>query len=209
MPAPETDNADYWETRYRERRGQWSGKPNALLVDAIADLHPGTALDLGCGEGGDAIWLAAQGWTVTAVDVAQTALAFGAEQAAAAGVGAAISWERHDLAESFPTGAFDLVSSCYLQSPIDMPRAEMLRASAGGVAPGGTLLIIGHTGRPHGPQGHDHPDMPTPGEVLASLALPPEAWQVVRSEVVDRHVTRPDGSTGTHQDGILRVTRLA
>nr|MBA3306829.1 methyltransferase domain-containing protein [Thermoleophilaceae bacterium] len=85
-------SARFWEDFYRERPAAWSRKPNSLLVEEVSDLTPGTALDLGCGQGGDAIWLASLGWQVTAADVSATALAFAADRAAAAGVTEAIEW---------------------------------------------------------------------------------------------------------------------
>ena len=121
----------FWEDFYGGER-RWSGKPNAALVEEVADLEPGTALDLGCGEGGDAIWLAAQGWTVTATDISQTALDIAARHAAEAGV--TVSWERHDLAETQPAGSFDLVTTSFLHSKVELPRAQILRAAAGAVA---------------------------------------------------------------------------
>ena len=92
----------YWEDFYGGER-RWSGKPNAALVEEVADLEPGTALDLGCGEGGDAIWLAAQGWTVTATDISQTALDIAARHAAEAGV--TVSWQRTTLPSRSRRGA--------------------------------------------------------------------------------------------------------
>jgi 2-polyprenyl-3-methyl-5-hydroxy-6-metoxy-1,4-benzoquinol methylase len=111
----------FWEDHYRRRGRVWSGRPNPVLVDVVGSLPPGTALDLGCGEGGDAIWLAQQGWSVRAVDVSATALDRASADAATAGVADRIDFQRHDLALTFPSGAFDLVSAQYLHSPIEFP----------------------------------------------------------------------------------------
>src|SRR5690349_9569016 len=92
--------AAWWEERYASGAMRWSGKPNDLLVGEVEGLGPGTALDLGCGTGGDAIWLASLGWEVTAVDIAPAALSQAAEHAAEAGVAERISWERHDFEET-------------------------------------------------------------------------------------------------------------
>lgn len=200
--------AEYWEARYAGKRGQWSGNPNALLVGEVEAMAPGTALDLGCGEGGDAIWLARLGWQVTAVDIAESALSYGAEHAAEAGVGGAITWERHDLSESMPAGPFDLVSACYLQSPVELPRGEVLRAAADRVAPGGTLLIVGHSGWPAWMTPMEGVHLPKADEVLADLALPESAWRVERAADVDRVHEQPDGAPGTRPDSVLRLTRL-
>nr|MDT0664919.1 methyltransferase domain-containing protein [Micromonospora sp. DSM 115978] len=86
----------YWEDRYQQPHSHWSGKANLVLVDVVGGLRPGAALDLGCGDGSDAIWLATQGWRVTSVDISATALARAAERAEADGV-TGIDWQRHDL----------------------------------------------------------------------------------------------------------------
>ncbi|HEX3650002.1 MAG TPA: class I SAM-dependent methyltransferase, partial [Pseudonocardiaceae bacterium] len=95
----------FWEGFYQERDAIWSGRPNPLLVREIGSLQPGSVLDLGCGEGADAVWLARQGWRVTAVDISATALERAAGHADAAGVGDRIEWVRHDLSRSVPTGS--------------------------------------------------------------------------------------------------------
>src|SRR3954452_13968998 len=104
----------FWEERYRYQSAIWSGRPNWVLVAEIADASPGTALDVGCGEGGDAIWLAQQGWTVTAVDFATVALESGATRAATLGLGDRIRWLHADLNQWQPEEMYDLVSCQYL-----------------------------------------------------------------------------------------------
>lgn len=203
-----TVGQEYWEPFYRDGRAAWSGNPNELIVGEVADLAPGTALDLGCGQGDDAIWLASQGWKVTAVDVSATAVALGADRAAAAGVAEAIEWQRHDLAVSFPSGNFDLVSCAYLHSLVDLPREQILRSAAAAVAPGGTLLVVGHEGVPTWRK-HDHElHFPTPLEVLGDLALTDGYWAVRRNESVTRQMASPDGEPGSRIDNVLNVRRL-
>lgn len=170
---------DFWETFYAEGRGRWSGRVNTSLAAEAADLPPGRALDLGCGQGADAIWLAQRGWTVTGVDVSGEALRVAAEAAQDAGVAEAITWERRDLADGLPAGPFDLVTSAYLHSPVELPRAEILRAAADAVAPGGTLLTIAHARSPE----HHHDDLPTLEELEAELAAATGGWKVVTSEL--------------------------
>jgi len=130
----------FWERSYRECERGWSGEANAYLVKVAGPLPLGTALELGCGEGGDAVWLAGRGWWVTAVDVSATALKRAATRAAAAGVADRVDVQRHDLAQTFPAGAFDLVSALYLHSPVEFPRDGVLQAAARAVAPGGVPL---------------------------------------------------------------------
>ncbi|MEV5507186.1 SAM-dependent methyltransferase [Streptomyces orinoci] len=203
----------FWEDFYRDPDRPHSpvGKLNALLVAEAGSLTPGTALDLGCAEGSDAIWLARQGWRVTAVDVSGTALGRAAERAADAGVAELIDWQRHDLSESFPSGEFDLVSAQFLHSPDDHDgrRESILRRAAQAVAPGGVLLISGHAGWPS--WNHEPPEgieLPSNAEVLDSLRLEPGGWRVERDEVLVRESTGPEGQLGTREDGILRIRRL-
>lgn len=141
---------EYWDERYGGTERIWSGRPNVALVREVTGLAPGTALDLGCGEGGDAIWLAGQGWRVVGTDVSRRALERAAGHAERAGVADRVEWRRHDLAVDFPAGRFDLVSAHFLHSPVEMPREEILRSAAAAVAPGGVLLVVGHAGWPAG-----------------------------------------------------------
>jgi SAM-dependent methyltransferase len=209
MTDDNTSNEQLWDSRYSESDRIWSGNPNIVLVREVTGLEPGRALDLGCGEGADAIWLARQGWRVTATDISQIALDRAAQHAAAAEVADRIDFQRHDLGASFPVGSFDLVSAQFLYSPGDMPREKILRTAASAVAPGGVLLVEGHAGYPsweHSP----HPDVhfPTPEEVLESLDLPDEQWEVLLSEEHQRSQTGPDGQQTTRTDNTLKVRRL-
>ncbi|MFA4927606.1 MAG: class I SAM-dependent methyltransferase [Patulibacter sp.] len=206
-PNPSTeDPATFWE-RFYEDRDRWSGKPNPALVDEADGLTPGTALDLGCGQGADAIWLASKGWDVTAVDISANALERSAEHAREAGVGDAIRWQRHDLAESFPDGSYDLVSACFLQSPVELPRERVLREAAAAVAPGGRLVIVAHAVAPSWADAAQHPWMANAEETLVSLELAEELWTVETSREIVRAVTSPTGEPGTRGDIALRLHR--
>jgi len=206
------DPATFWELRYIERGGEkgqmWSGRANAALEREAAELRPGTALDLGSGEGGDALWLAHGGWQVTAVDISTTALARGKTRAEAAGVADRIRWVQADLATWRPEASFDLVSALFLQSPVELPREQILRRAAAAVAPGGQLLIVGHAAFPSWSSHSAHPEpLPTPDDVLAFLELPEGDWTVVTKQEFDREGTSPDGAAFTFTDGILRLRR--
>ena len=192
----------FWERHYQGRGRIWSGRPNPVLVDVIGSLPPGAVLDLGCGEGGDAIWLAAQGWRVTAVDVSDTALRRAAADAITAGVAKRIDFQRHDLALTFPTGAFDLVSAQYLHSPIEFPRIRVLQKAASAVASGGLLLIVDHASV-------NHRSWAEPGETLATLDLTSDKWRTERLEAREREATSPKGRASTVTDNIIAVRRLA
>ncbi|WP_346539065.1 FAD-dependent oxidoreductase [Micromonospora sp. DPT] len=206
--AVDAETARHWDELYQRRERIWSGRANPHLVDVVDQVPAGTALDLGCGEGADAIWLAGRGWRVTAVDVSATALDRAAAEAATAGVADRIDFQRHDLTRTFPAGVFDLVSAQFLQSPLEFPRAEVLRAAARAVASGGRLLIVEHGEVPPWSK-LAHPDVrfPTPEETLAELDLDPDGWRTERLDAPRREVTDPDGRPATLVDHLVLVRR--
>jgi SAM-dependent methyltransferase len=203
-PLAELATAEFWDGRYGDADRLFSGEPNAVLVERIAGLAPGTALDAGCGEGADAIWLAGRGWTATGADVSRVALDRAATAAAAAGV--AVSWERTDADWAPAPAGYDLVTSHYLHLPPAL-RAPLHRRLAAAVRPGGTLLVVGHH-----PSHVDHdPDrqhlraaMFSPGQVAAVLA--PGDWDILLSAEPERRHDGPDGPT-TRRDAILHAVR--
>ncbi|MFF3210996.1 class I SAM-dependent methyltransferase [Streptomyces sp. NPDC002886] len=208
--APETGFAgeEFWDSRYRESDRIWSGDANVVLARETAPLAPGRALDLGCGEGGDAVWLARQGWHVTGTDISGVALERAAAHAAEAEVADRTAWERHDLAESFPAGEYDLVSACFLHTFGEFPRDRILRRAAAAVAPGGILLVVGHAGWPSWQEDRPEVDFPTPDDVLAQLELEAGAWEVLLAEEHVRVQNQPDGRPGTRTDNAVKVRRL-
>jgi SAM-dependent methyltransferase len=139
----EAAQAAEWDARYSEGDGaMWSGRPNGRLLAEVAGLTPGRALDVGCGEGADAIWLALGGWTVTAVDVSDVAVVRARE--AAEWAGAAIEWVRGDVLQTpFPVRSFDLVSMQYPALPKAAGEAAV-RTLLDTVRPGGLLLAVYH-----------------------------------------------------------------
>jgi trans-aconitate methyltransferase len=194
----------FWDDRYQSATAVWSGHPNPQLVAEVTDLRPGTALDVGSGEGGDALWLASRGWQVTGVDFARTALARAAAQADALGLSA--RWVHADLLTWVPDRAFDLVSAHFMHLPTEQ-RVPLFARLAAAVASGGTLLVVGHhmsdlettAGRP------DLPDyFFTADEVAESLT---DGWTVEVADKRPRQVADPDGHTITIHDAILRATR--
>ena len=137
---------EYWDDRYRSAGQLWSGQPNPQLVAQTAGLTPGDALDVGCGEGADAIWLASHGWTVTAVDISAVALDRAAAHAAARGdeIAGRITWRQADLLSWDPgSQQFDLVSAQFMYLP-EAGLSSLHRRLAAAVRPGGTLLIVLH-----------------------------------------------------------------
>ncbi|MFI7413916.1 class I SAM-dependent methyltransferase [Streptomyces sp. NPDC049627] len=205
-PALRAD--EFWEARYRDGGRVWSGRPNALLVREAGDLVPGSALDLGCGEGADAVWLASRGWRTTGVDISPTALERAARHAVEAGVSDRTVWERHVLGETFPAGSFDLVNAQYLQSPVALDQQRILRRAAAAVAAGGTLLIVMHAGWP---SWQSEPpfeaEFPTLRGVLDELALPQADWTVETLETVRRVNVSPEGVEGFRDDHVWRIRR--
>ncbi|MBB1260556.1 SAM-dependent methyltransferase [Streptomyces alkaliterrae] len=207
----DTDSTTFWENHYSRLDARLGTKPNAVLADLLTALSPtpGTALDLGCGHGGDALWLAAHGWDVTAVDVSQTALDRVAEGARAGDVADRVHPARHDLAETFPPGRFDLVSAVYFHTPVDIPRTRVLRHAAEAVAAGGLLIIVEHASvAPWSWQAGEDVRFPTPEQVLVSLELDDDAWHVERCHAPQRVATGPRGQTATVTDNILALHRL-
>ena len=144
----EQDAPDYfeqpgWDERYSGSDKIWSGNPNPQLVAEVTGLEPGSALDLGCGEGGDVIWLAQQGWTVTGADFSAEGLARAAELAAAAGVADRTDWWQVDARTLDAEGReFDLVTTHFLHPGAAM--VDVVRRLTTAVAPGGHLLVVGH-----------------------------------------------------------------
>ena len=202
-----SDPFGYWEARYGEAEGIWSGNVNQALADSIADRTAGTALDLGAGEGGDSLWLAQRGWQVTAVDLSPTALARGEAAASRAGMGEAITWIAADLESWASEKSYDLVSACFLHSRVRLDRSSILRRASEWVAPGGLLLVVGHAEPPPWAKHADDPmDRPTPAEDLAMLGLG-KNWTTLICEVHDRQTYSPDGEPATLRDGVLLVQR--
>ncbi|MFF3755021.1 FAD-dependent oxidoreductase [Streptomyces sp. NPDC002018] len=208
-PEDFTSSEEYWDDLYGQSEQRWSGRPNTVLVREVAGLAPGHALDLGCGEGADAVWLARQGWRVTGTDISGVALGRAADHAEAEGVADRIDWQRHELGVSFPEGRFDLVSAHFLHSYGDLPREKILRTAASAVAPGGVLLIVGHAGFASWEENpHTGVHFPTPEEVLASLDLADGEWEVRICEEYERQQDGPAGQPGHRRDNILKVRRL-
>ena len=194
--------AAFWEDRYAGAERVWSGQVNATMADVVTGLPAGDVLDLGCGEGGDAVWLAEQGWRVTAVDISPTAVGRGAAGAEERGVGARITWVAHDLETWRTEERFDLVTASFFHSVFDWPRTEILRRAAGRVRPGGRLLLVSHVFETEedippwawrrDPAAAEHePVLLTPAEEIAELAL--DGWAVERAEIRRREATGPDG----------------
>lgn len=202
-PWPVPDTQEHWNTHYGQRDRIWSGRVNVRMAEVAEGLSPGRALDLGCGEGADAMWLAARGWSVVATDVSDVALQRAAEDAGE--LLGNIDFQHHDLEVSFPDGEFELVSAQFLHSKIPMDRVRVLRRAAAAVAPGGVLLIVDHGEMPPWSP-HNHIEFPSAEEVVAGLELD-EDWERVQVGPVAREAVGPDGQTGHLTDNVIVLRR--
>lgn len=179
-----------WDERYRGTTLLWTERPNQLLVEEVSGLRPGRALDLGTGEGRNAVWLAQQGWNVTAVDFSRVALERGAAIAQRNGVD--VEWVHGDLTHYHPPATtFDLVVVLYLHLAPDARRA-LLEQAAGALRPGGRLLIVGHD-LENLIAGHGGPQEPsilyTPDRIVAELP----GLTMLRAQTVKRQVEAHGG----------------
>jgi len=204
-----TNNAvAFWDGVYAARPAADGPQPNARLAETVTDLPPGDALDLGCGDGGDALWLAGLGWHVTAVDISAVAVDRLAALARSHGMDDRVTPVRHDLHQSFPPGAFDLICAHYLHTPFDLDRATVLRSAAHALRPGGRLLVVDHGSAAPWSWNQD-PDTryPSPQEVAAGIGLAPQTWTVERADTPCRTATGPDGRTAEVTDHVLLIRR--
>lgn len=199
-----------WEERYRSRSAVWSGQPNLQLMTEAAGLDRGEALDVGSGEGADALWLASRGWQVTAVDFSTTALQRGSAHAEALGadVASRIRWVHADLTTwPPPRRRFDLVSAQFMHL-LRAEREALFARLAGAVAPRGTLLVVGH--HPSDLQTTvPRPSLPdlyfTAEEVAASLR--PDQWDVLVTDTRPHAASDQDGQAVTVHDTVLRARK--
>lgn len=211
----------YWERRWQQDRFGGPGAmsdapPNPYLAREVGGLVPGTALDAGCGAGAEAIWLAAHGWQVTAADISSRALARAADRAATSGVAGRVQWVEADLGVWAPGTQFDLVTTHYAHPA--MPQLDFYERLAGWVAPGGTLLVVGHLHtHESADHGHDHghgdgQDERPPAEASATAEavtarLDGAEWEVGTAEEAHRTVAGPGGRQTALHDVVVRATR--
>jgi SAM-dependent methyltransferase len=197
-------NQTFWDDHYSTADKIWSDDPNPVLVAEVSDLTPGRALDLGCGEGADARWLATRGWQVTATDISQVAI----DRAASLGDSDAITWVRGDpLADPPPAASFDLVSMQYFHTIPREGGEGIARSIANAVVPGGTLLMVSHQ-IPHDPnhqwKGIDPRDFYEPHDVALILG---DEWEILIDRTQPR-TTPPPGDSHHSHDTVLKAVRL-
>ncbi len=204
-------DAEDWDRRYAASDLVWSREPNQLVATELADLPPGTAVDLAAGEGRNAIWLASRGWSAYAVDFSQVALDKGARLAGAASLPGDVTWVCADATTWQPPQPVDLVVMAYFQVPAE-DRRRAVRSAATMLHPGGTLLLVAHdsTNLTEGTGGPQDPAVLMSAEdVVADLTG--IDVEVLRAERVAREVTSADEHGGeerrTAWDCLVRVVR--
>lgn len=206
----ELQGVAFWENHYGQSQRIWSGKVNQVIEDLVAPLTPGTSLDIGCGEGGDVLWLASKGWKATGLDISPTAVARAKEDAAKHGLDESqTQFIASDLNDWNPTQLFDLVTLSFFQAPFEFPREGFLRKASSLVAPGGYLLALSHASIPSFAQipEHERPIFPSPEQELEALALDPAQWNIHAAEVRERNITAPNGEPAVMEDSVVFVQR--
>jgi len=196
-------NREHWDERYGTEELIWKAEPNRFLVEELDALPPGRALDVACGEGRNAVWLASKGWRVTGADFSRAGLA--KAQRLATDRGVEVTWVEADVVEwRPPTASFDLVVVMYLHLPAEQRRRALAHAAAA-LAPGGVLLVVGHdtsnllkgTGGPQDPAVLFGPD-----EIVQDLS----GLHIERAEQVKRTVVT-DAGEATAIDALVRAVR--
>lgn len=205
-----SDAHQFWEARYASSEAIWSGRVNTVVREIAESLEPGSALDLGCGEGGDAVWLASRGWETVGVDLSDTAVARARAAAASVGLDSnAVRFITADLSEWATAQTFDLVSSAFLHSwPVEIPRSDIVRRSKDFVAPGGSLLVVAHAAPPPWADAASvsSESFPTPESDLAAMELPDD-WHVDRCELNEREAIGPGGQRAMLIDSVVLARR--
>lgn len=196
-------DSDQWDVRYSDEDLLWSAEPNQFLVQEVGDMPPGQALDVACGEGRNAIWLASRGWQATGVDFSPVALEKGRRIADQRGL--AVTWIRADLTDwSPPAESFDLVIVFYLQVAAPQ-RRRVYRRMATALTPGGTMLVVGHDSE-NLSDGYGGPQEPSVLFSAEDVAADLEGLQVVRAGQVRRAVQTDSGEKWAI-DALVRAVR--
>lgn len=204
-----TFDKDYWEQQWDQAHTPADGSDvsaaNPYLIHETNGLTPGTALDAGCGSGAEALWLAAQGWQVTAADISANALAQAAERAAQASVADKVTWVEADLTAWEPDGQFDLVVTSYAHPA--MPQLAFYERISKWVAPGGILLIVGHLHDPAAACHGQHPAEATVNLADVTGRLDSAEWRIDSAEERTRTVSGAHGGSVAPSDVVVRATR--
>jgi SAM-dependent methyltransferase len=204
---PKMDPTEFWEQHYEKATSETSGRPTAVLEKFVTDRTPGAALELGCGKGDDAVWLAKNGWAVTAIDISATAMGYARANAVRNSVLEKITFDQRDLTTDFPTGSFALVTAQFLESPVVFARNSIINCASRLVAPGGLLLVTSHGSVPS--WSWEKPDKcyPEPKEALENLSLDLTEWTQICVDNLDRLAKGPNGEEGMVLDTVIALER--
>lgn len=197
---------NYWEEHWaaRPEAGDGTLPANPYIRFETTGLQPTTVLDAGCGTGAEALWLAERGWQVTAADISATALATARIRAIASDLADAVEWVEVDLSRWTPARTWDLVVTSYAHS--DLGQLDFYRRISSWVAPGGTLLIVGHL-HEHGHHEHQHPADATTSRAGIIGLFADADWRI-ESDYESTRTVHPDGHALQLHDVIVRVRRL-
>lgn len=207
---------EHWESRYGAAEALWSGAVNATLAEALGDLTPGRSIDLGCGEGGDVLWLAERGWDALGLDLSPTAIKRARRAAEQRGLVRA-RFEQCDLSTWAPSPrSADLVTASFFQSEVALDRIGILRRATAALVPQGLLVIVSHATAPTWAAAPDHEHehehhgstLLTAHEEWEALQLPADAWRIERAEQIARSVTAPSGEPAVLEDSLLVLRRI-
>jgi 2-polyprenyl-3-methyl-5-hydroxy-6-metoxy-1,4-benzoquinol methylase len=202
--------SDFWEERYAKSLERSRGKAGQLLQQHITPMTPGRVLELGCSTGDDSLWLAEQGWKVTAVDISEQAIQTAQRLAKTAQLETQIQFLSCDLSVNFPSGDFELVTALYFQSPYDsFPRIDILQQAASRIVPGGYLFVVTHaTGPSWVTPPESMPAFPTAEGDWQALGLSESDWQLEKLSVEGRVAKGPEGQMGEVKDNVILARRL-
>lgn len=212
---------EFWENHYGQADQVWSGKVNSTLETILEPLPVGRSLDLGCGEGGDVLWLASRGWHATGVDISQTAITRARSTATHLPEGSGVAeFLVADLESLDDQRDFDLVTLSFFHAPFEFQRDRILRGALNRVAVGGHLVLLSHGSHPasaNAPKhqaGHDHaqghgPNLVTVDGELKSLGVPVTGFEILQAYTEQRTVTGPDGQPVTIDDVVVMLRRTA
>lgn len=205
-PDPSLSPAEHWEQRYSGSERVWSGKVNGTMAQVVAELEPGISIDLGCGEGGDVLWLAEQGWTARGLDISATAIERARAEAAARGLEHAL-FTATDLSAWQPEAeSVDLVTASFFQSQVALDRLGILQRAASALRTGGHLVTVSHAAPPSWAAEHPAAMIDVHTEV-EQLAQPAADWAVELAEERRRPAVGPDGTEGEHLDAVVVLRR--
>lgn len=207
--TPEDDILRFWETKYAMNGQVWSGLPNQALTIALQDIPPGYALDVGCGEGADALWLAERGWTVDGIDLSPTAIDHARSHADKKGASRA-SFEAANFMTWVAAGRkkYDLVVACFLHAPDQASRLRMLNHAAQQVAPNGRFMVVSHAGsHPKALRRNAGNEQASPESERAALGLSDSEWHTEIARIQSRGVSGPEGIRVRLEDSVVLVRR--